>query len=209
MAKPHALSSGKRAWLSNVPAGVALLVSLISLWVGVRTEQANSKMVDANYRMVAAASWPFLQLDSGNGNEDGHPTIALNLQNAGVGPAKIKTFELFWKGKAYPNAKALLEACCTSQQHTPWAVSTTPPKDFVLRAGDSRRFLGFPLTADNVEMWKQFDHVRFSELSYRVCYCSVFDECWVTHLTNLQAQPVNQCPVPAVPFGELAELMDG
>ena len=110
MPKRPALSFGKSAWINNVPAAVALLVSLISLWVGVRTEQANSKMVDANYRMVAAASWPFLQLDSGNGNEDGRPTIALNLQNAGVGPAKIKTFELFWKGKAYPNAKALLES---------------------------------------------------------------------------------------------------
>ena len=209
MAKRPALSSGKHAWLSNLPAAVALLVSVVSLWVGVRTEQANRKMVDANYRMVAAASWPFLQLDSGNGNEDGRPTIALTLQNAGVGPAKIKTFELFWKGKAYPNAKVLLEACCTSQQKKSWAVSTAPSKDFVLRAGDSRRLLGFPLTADNVEMWKAFDRVRFSELSYRVCYCSVFDECWVTHLTNLQAQPVKQCPVPAVPFGELAELSDG
>ena len=198
----------KRRWLNELAAGVAVLVSLISLWVGVRTEQANSKMVDANYRMVAAASWPFLQLDSGNGDENGHPTISLALQNAGVGPAKIRTFELFWKGKAYPNAKALLEACCASQQKVSWAVSTTPPKNFVLRAGDSRRFLGFPLAADNVEMWKQFDRVRFSELSYRVCYCSVFDECWVTQLTSLKAQPVKQCPVPAIPFGELAKLGD-
>ena len=197
-----------RRWLNELGAGVAVLVSLISLWVGVRTEQANSKMVEANQRMVAAASWPFLQLDSGNGEENGQPTISLQLQNAGVGPAKIRTFELFWNGKAYANAKALLEACCVSQQKASWAVSTTPPKDFVLRAGESRRFLGFALKEDNVEMWKQFDRVRFSELSYRVCYCSVFDECWVTHLTNLQAQPVKQCPVPAVPFGELARLSD-
>jgi len=127
----------KRRWLNELGAGVAVLVSLISLWVGVRTEQANSKMVDANQRMVAAASWPFLQLDSGNGDENGQPTISLQLQNAGVGPAKIRSFELFWKGKAYPNAKALLEACCVSRQKSSWAVSTTPPKDFVLRAGDS------------------------------------------------------------------------
>jgi hypothetical protein len=192
--------------LDGAAAGVALLVSLISLWVGVRTEQANREMVDANQRMVAAASWPFLQLDSGNEPENGKPTISLALQTAGVGPAKIRTFELFWKGKAYPNAKALIEACCASRQPKRWGMSTTPPKDFVLRAGDSRRFIGFPLTDDNVEMWKEFDRVRFSELSYRVCYCSVFDECWVTHLTSLKAQPVKQCPAPAVPFGELAKL---
>src|SRR5690349_864171 len=106
----------KHPWLEGAAAGVALLVSLISLWVGVRTEQANREMVDANYRMVAAASWPFLQLDSGNGNENGQPTISLELQNAGVGPAKIRTFELFWKGHAYRNAKELLQACCASHQ---------------------------------------------------------------------------------------------
>ena len=99
---------GKGRWLNEIAAGVALLVSLVSLWVGVRTEQANRKMVDANYRMVAASSWPYLQLESGNGDQDGQPTITLELQNAGVGPAKVETFELFWQGRAYPNAKALL-----------------------------------------------------------------------------------------------------
>ena len=50
---------------------------------------------------------------------------------------------------------------------------------------------------------------QFERLDCSACYCSVFDECWVTHLTNLQAEPVKQCPIPAVPFGELAELSDG
>lgn len=196
----------KHPWLDGAAAAVALLVSLISLWVGVRTEQANREMVDANQRMVAAASWPFLQLDSGNGTENGQPTIRLELQNAGVGPAKIRTFELFWNGRAYRNAKELLQACCASHQPKAWAVSTAPPKDFVLRAGASQRIIGFALTDDNKDMWKEFDRVRYSELSYRVCYCSVFDECWITHLTSLAAQRVKQCPAPAVPFGELAKL---
>jgi hypothetical protein len=189
----------KARWLNEVAAGVAVLVSLISLWVGVRTEQANSKM-------VAASSWPYLQLDSGNGDDQGRPVISLELQNAGVGPAKIETFELFWQGRPYPNAKALLEACCARQQPKAWAVSTAPSNDFVLRAGDSRRFLGFARNDDNAAMWDEFDRVRFSELSYRVCYCSVFDECWVTHLTTLKALRVKQCPIPKVPFGELAKL---
>src|SRR5205085_1416729 len=118
------------------------------------------------------SSWPFLQLDSGNGDEAGRPTISLQLQNAGVGPAKIRTFELFWNGQAFPDASALLKACCASHQPKTWATSTAPVTNLVLRAGDSRRFLGFARTADDAEMWAEFDRVRFSELSYRVCYCS-------------------------------------
>jgi hypothetical protein len=199
----------KHPWLEGGAAAVALLVSLISLWVGVRTEQANSKMVDANYRMVAAASWPYLQLESGNGDDQGRPVISVSLQNAGVGPAKIESFELFWKGQAYPNAKALIEACCVSGQKKAWSVSTAPSKDFVLRAGDAQRFLGFARTDDNAAIWDKFDQVRFSELSYRVCYCSVFDECWISHLKTLKAEPVKQCPAPRVPFGELPKLETG
>lgn len=193
-------------WLNELGAGVAVLVSLISLWIGVRTEQANSKMVDANYRMVAASSWPFLQLDSGNGDDQGHAVISLQLQNAGVGPAKIESFELFWHDHAYPNAKALLMACCAGEEPSNWAISTNPSSNFVLRAGESRSFIRFALTEQNAKMWAAFDRVRFSELSYRVCYCSVFDECWITRLTALRVEPVTRCPRPAVPFGELKAL---
>lgn len=198
--------SKHRRWIDYGGSAVVLLISVLSLWVAMRTEQANRKMVDANYRMVAAASWPFLQLESGNGVENGSPTVTLELQNAGVGPAKVETFELFWNGKAYPNAKALLEDCCNNPKTKGWAISTSPSNDFVLRAGETRRFIGFARAEGSASMWDQFDRVRFSELSYRVCYCSVFDECWVTTLTQLRAEKVASCPIPAVPFGELPKM---
>src|ERR1700757_2331057 len=80
---------------------VAVVVSGISLWVAIGTEQANR-------RMVAAASWPLLQADTSSL----HSTITFSVLNGGVGPAKLKTFELFWNGKAYPGAHALLSVCC-------------------------------------------------------------------------------------------------
>jgi len=90
-----------RDWVDPFLALVALVVSAVSLWVAIGTEQANR-------RMVAAASWPLLQVDTSNL----HATIVFSVLNGGVGPAKLKTFELFWNGKAYPGAHALLTACC-------------------------------------------------------------------------------------------------
>jgi hypothetical protein len=34
----------------------------------------------------------------------------------------------------------------------------------------------------------------------RVCYCSVFDECWLSDLHTLHPQAVAQCPKPDVMF---------
>jgi hypothetical protein len=42
-------------------------------------------------------------------------------------------------------------------------------------------------------------------MSYRVCYCSVFDECWtntIGHGHQLDPVRVGKCPVPAVAYGE-------
>ena len=42
------------------------------------------EMSAANARMVAASSWPFVQHETGNPNEQGLPEISLGLSNQGV-----------------------------------------------------------------------------------------------------------------------------
>ena len=39
-------------------------------------------------------------------------------------------------------------------------------------------------------------------LTYRVCYCSVFDECWMFERDNTASspKPIKTCPTPATPF---------
>jgi hypothetical protein len=190
-----------RHWIEYAATLGALIVSVISLWVAIATEKANQKMVDANYRMVAAASWPFLQVHSGNIRE-GKPGITLSLENAGVGPAKIQSFEVFWHGKSYRTSWALMRACCATPGLTTWRQSTQPVSGMVMRAGEVWSFLSLDPTPETEAMWTAFDKVRLHELSYRACYCSVFDECWVSDLTKLHAQRVKACPTPATPYAQ-------
>lgn len=192
----------RRHWIEYVATAGALVVSVISLWVAIATEKANQKMVDANYRMVAAASWPFLQLNSSDNDDDGKRRIALTIENAGVGPAKIQSLEIFWRGKAYGSSKALLKACCATPGTTTFPKRTAPIVGMVMHAGGQRQFLILDPTPATESMWKTFDEVRYQELSYRACYCSVFDECWISDLTKLHAQPVKACPRPATPYRE-------
>ena len=192
-----------RYWTEYVATAAALVLSAVSLWVAVGTEDANVKMVDANRQMVSAASWPFLQIDSSNGDEGGNPIIELSLVNAGVGPAKIKSLEVFWRGKAYPSSKALLTACCIKTRIGSWSMSTSHVPDRVLRAGETSRFLKLDRRGlSNAPIWDAFDPVRYRQLSYQACYCSVFDECWIGDLTTLHQTRVSHCPIPKVPYVE-------
>jgi hypothetical protein len=64
---------------------------------------------------------------------------------------------------------------------------------FVLRAGDSQLVLALKREGQET-LWDKLNTARF-ELRFRACYCSVFDECWVSDLLTVSPQPIEQCPV--------------
>lgn len=192
-----------RQWVELLLGGAALAVSALSLWVAIGTEQANRQM-------VAAASWPFLLVDSADVPENGQPVIAFTLINGGIGPAKLKTMEVSWRGKPYTGARPFLEACCGYKPFTGPAdlvsvgrtpVTTGGVRNTVILAGERRTFVRFPLGADNVAIWRKLDIAR-RELKFRACYCSVFDECWVSTLAELEPKRVKVCPEVKVPYVE-------
>lgn len=198
-----------RAWIEYAATGIALTASLASLWVAIATERANE-------RMVAAASWPFLQIETSNTDAQGHSTLSFSVGNAGVGPAKIEAFEVFWNGKAYANSYQLLSDCCgfkpigfkpTPEQPTapPGALITGGIMGTVLRAGETRAFITYSIGGDNAAVWSALDRARRREITYRICYCSVFDECWVSEIgqvSTTQAERVDRCETPKVPYIE-------
>jgi hypothetical protein len=190
-----------------VIAVAALFVSAVSLWVGVRTENANEQL-------VSASTWPFLQVQVSNADTNAKLDLQFQVVNTGVGPAKIESFEVFWKGKPYRSAKDLLTSCCgykvilatspDAKNHTSLLEGTV--QGIVLRAGDTETFIHYPLGADNLDVWNKLDKAR-DQMSYRVCYCSVLNECWRSAVQSelyipgqLHPERVKTCPVPAVAY---------
>lgn len=193
----------KRHWVEYAASGAALLISAISLWVGIGTE-------DANRQMVAASSLPMLEINTSNAGASGAtPTLRFQVINAGVGPAKIETFEVFYKGNAMHGSRDLLVHCCgyhppkapvfTDVRHPgEWTTGDVAPS--ILRAGETREFLTYPESAGLETIWRALDRTREHDLDYRVCYCSVFDDCWLSDMRSLNPAHVDKCPVPAVGY---------
>jgi hypothetical protein len=196
-----------RHWTQTVFGAAALFVSAVSLWVAIRTENANEQL-------VAASTWPFLQVQVSNADPDAKLNLQFQVVNTGVGPAKIESFEVFWKGKPYRSGDELLHDCCgyqvikaTSPQakgHTPLLTGTV--QGIVLRSGENEVFIRYPLGADNLAVWNALDKAR-DQMDYRVCYCSALDECWRAQLHaelyipgQLHPEAVKTCPVPAVAY---------
>ena len=194
---PH--STGHR-WVDMAVALSALFVSIVSLALAVHHG-------DAMDRLVAANSWPFLMYDTESIDPQGNRRISLKIENSGVGPARIQTFEVWWQGQPVSTASELLQRCCMTDAKAPIDPATARSLDLVigqiasrvLRAGAAESFLSLELKEANAAIWHRLDIARL-QLKLRACYCSVFDECWETDLVKTSAKPVRSCPAARVPF---------
>ncbi|HSM95393.1 MAG TPA: hypothetical protein VLT91_05070 [Rhizomicrobium sp.] len=207
MSEPGIPRRRPRHWLEYVSTAFAVVVSLISLWVAIATERANRQM-------VAASSWPLLEVDSSNVDDQGHSVLLFRVSNAGVGPAKVRSFEVFYKGKPYRTAISLIQACCAPGFKRPSPADdesqtgsfiTGGVAGNVIRAGETHPFITYSLASQNGEVWRAINTARNESITYRICYCSVFDECWINAPAGrdqLDPVPVDKCPVPPVPYTE-------
>ncbi|HEX3808518.1 MAG TPA: hypothetical protein VHW02_02365 [Rhizomicrobium sp.] len=204
---PELPRSRSRHWLEYVTSGTALLLSLISLWVAIETEVANRQM-------VAASSWPLLEVDSSNIDNEGHSVLLFRVTNTGVGPAKVRSFEVFYKGKPYTSAVSLIRGCCkpdfkrpslSDKDETTGKFMTAGIPGNVIRAGEIHTFITLGLGSQNENLWRALNSARNYDITYRICYCSVFDECWINSVKGrdqLDPAPVKKCPVPPVAYQE-------
>lgn len=183
----------------DVAMGVAVLVvSFGSLYVSLHTGHTMEALVEQNQRLVRAQSTPILQYTHGN-NLDDQPVLHFEVRNVGTGPARIAWARLEQGGQTYPTwsafaLKALPQAGGLPLQNAPLAPA-------VLSAGEERPIMRWPREGDAAQLraWDTVERSRFDVVA-TACYCSVFDECWTSHMNGEVPQQVESCDNPrAVP----------
>ncbi len=189
---PHPHPTGHRAF-DLVVAISAILISVISLFVAIEHGHVEQ-------RLVAANSWPYLQSSFSNQDHAGADRINLTVTNAGVGPAKLETVEMFLNGRSVPNSETLMSRCCDVDPDHPGPIHwVTGPQSAVLRPGEVIELLALPKTAENQQVWERLNR-SLASITFQGCYCSVFDECWISDLQGFKPTPVKSCPTPATPY---------
>ena len=196
----HEIPKIGHRWIDISAAFCALVVSITSLFVAIRHGQSMERMAEANAKLVQANSWPLLQRFQSDEGPDGTRVYSLYVINNGVGPAKVESVEVAWKGQPVHGAHELLRLCCNrGQDPAAPRVETSGLMGSVLRAGEIRRMLEFPEDAPHAALTDRLS-VSLNDIQWKVCYCSVFDECWVSDLETMHPQSVKECPTPKVPF---------
>jgi hypothetical protein len=197
--KPAPRRSGVRHF-DVIVSLTAIFISAVSLYVAIEHGKTERQLVSANV-------WPFLvqilSNDYGAGNDR---TVAIGFSNAGVGPAKIRSYEVFYHGRPVSSALDLLRKCC-GLPADPAAVKTALPRGLyfstadqtVLRPGEQYPVVMVYRVPSAPEVPNRF-RAALSQLSFRTCYCSVLDQCWRSDLQSISSEPVRECTAPEHPF---------
>jgi hypothetical protein len=196
-AHPHATG---RPRLDLIIAVSAIFISALSLFVAIEHGKTERDL-------VAASSWPFVQqlLDNGYGAEK---DVAMGVTNGGVGPAKIKSLEIFYDGAPVASDLDLLRRCCGLRNETiksqlpPGGIIRSVIDETVLRPGEDNTVLRIRRQKDGSAVSERFAG-SLLHITFRACYCSVLDACWRGDLRSTRTQPVRACPAPEHRFDPL------
>lgn len=179
-------------------AVTAILLSVISLFVAIQNAWTQREM-------VSASTWPYVTGWIKVGANE-HGDIQFGIGNSGVGPAKVRSFQVTYKGQVITSAKDLLRRCCglpadaktANAMLGPWMASTVV-NDIVLRAGDDQPAFVLRPNPANPALAEQYSKA-VKELRFETCYCSVLDECWQTGDVAMEPVRVKSCPASQASF---------
>jgi hypothetical protein len=192
----HHRPSGYR-WLDLALPLAALFVSFVSIFIAWHHGKVMQELVHQNEKLVEANSLPYVQIDGSNGNG----RVTFNATNEGVGPAKIMTAEISVDRRPISTLQQLLDACCTKGDYSGLSSSTLQGR--MVRSGDTVAFIDFVKSASNDEQVLSLDRARRAgRITTRLCYCSVFEDCWIADSRDPTPDPVNQCTAPKIAYRE-------
>jgi len=191
----HGQLEERHRWFDVAIAVAVVLVSLGSLYVSLHTGRTMEKLVEQNSRLVRANSVPLLQFDTGNINDAGDAEIYLSVRNAGTGPARIVWFELLQDGRPVRNYHDLLpQGAKLTRVEANIITGGIAPS--MMPAGENRKLLSWsrPAGGELQSAWDHLNTVR-QDLKVEACYCSLFDECWMTKATADVPRPIATCEI--------------
>ena len=173
-----------------IAAIIASLVGFLALLVAGYTAYIARYTATVQMEQVRAQVWPWLEA----GNNDN--TNAIEVYNKGVGPAIVRSAQVWVDGKSQTDWNHVLDALGVSKPRT-YSESTIYPG--VVSAGATVPIIKFPEGG----AYQQFRAAAIQKhLTIAICYCSSLGECWHyrdSHLVGykqgmLQVDPVAQCP---------------
>ena len=188
--------------LQLIPAIVGIFIATLALYAALNES-------DAVRKQQQAAVWPHMQVDLTNITTNDTTGITIGVSNRGIGPARVRAANVLLDGEQITSWQELFLAL------QPDASGFFPRNDSrvgytVLVPGGSVEVVkvsteffdlydiasleGISTSEETAELVLSLrEAFREDRVEMQLCYCSVFDDCWLVSSANRDPQLVDTC----------------
>ena len=178
--------------MSNLTSAIALAVSVFALAIGAW----QTRLMQSQAR---ASVWPHLEIGyTYNSNVDENAFL-WRVDNNGVGPARIETVRVTFDGTPLKNWEGAAAALgFKGPQH----YSTSSLDGEVIPPSLNRETAIEALRVNQRELAAAIKQ-NATRFGMDICYCSVYDDCWIAHWLKTRPEPVARCEdIGTAQFGD-------
>jgi hypothetical protein len=172
----------RKLGLAEIGSGIAVIVSALALFVSFYQAKIAEKQAHASV-------WPYISIDYDINDLGDRSGFIWSVQNNGLGPALIQSVIISVDGKP---KRTWGEVCDALQIKKAFAVTMSEVNGRVLPPDTNRETEIDAIHVISLPEAKIFNENR-KRLSMEVCYCSVYEECWVAHFGRQKVDKVERC----------------
>ena len=200
------ISSPSKSLLKRIDIGLMTgLCALAISFVGILTSRATFKM---NQETQKIRVLPIIHIDMGylkkadlKGVPKQHFEVTLN--NVGAGIAHIQSVTPTIKSEPVTNYQVFEDAVMTRRMRS-WTTLTEKAAAGYLRAGKSVTPISYRMGSAEGELSAYLRGewgTPFENLDVSVCYCSVFEDCWIVNYVNRKTpKAIDSCGIGDTPI---------
>jgi hypothetical protein len=199
--QPHSPSTSphdgadRRARIAEYGSLCALLVSVLALSLGAYQAQQMNVQTRLMQSQSRASVWPYLSIGYSISDEGDHVGYTWQVNNDGVGPARIESVTMTLDGKPVEHWKDVFRVLY-GDTRVPASYAQVYGK--VLPPNTNRETTIEALRIPDLQQAKIF-YAAQDRFDMTICYCSVYDDCWIAHREGPVVQPVPRCDTRGTP----------
>jgi hypothetical protein len=149
-------------------------------------------------QQAKVSAWPYVT-QGNTGNPLAEQGFARLVLNAGLGPALVRSMRIEIDGRAAANwREVFLRGLRTDSARfvtrfgvTTRTITSTIARGTVLLPGTTTEIIRIPGSPFGAAVR---DLLNDSRTRIRVCYCSLYDDCWWSDSLDVEPKPVEACP---------------
>ena len=186
--------------LMSVTAMITAVAAVVVSVVQTDVMREEAEMEREHQRLsVMPSVWVENNLQSNNLDANAPGKFHMEIGNRGLGPAKIMYVTAKFGGSYHTSWGGWAQAVLKPEDGEDLGIlnisSTTVPAEYTLPQDTTIDIFTIEAPTSLVSML----HSGSGDTEFQVCFCSLYDECWLTQGIEKAPEPIKQCTIGDVP----------